>query len=71
MKKLLIAVSVLATLLLSGCVVTPVQPVYTAPYYRPVPVYTAPVYVRPAPYCYWTQRYDNYYRVYRNVRICR
>jgi hypothetical protein len=71
MKKLLAVFAVLATLLLSGCVVTPIEPVYTAPvYYQPAPV-VAPVYVRPVPYCYWVQRWDGYYRVYRNVRVCR
>ena len=70
MKKILALFGVVATLLLSGCVVTPIEPVYTAPYYQPAPV-VAPVYVRPAPYCYWVSRYDSYYRVYRNVRVCR
>jgi hypothetical protein len=74
MKRLLgISAVIAASLLLTGCVVTPIEPVYTAPvYYQPAPVIVpAPIYVRPAPYCYWTRTWDGYYRVYRNVRVCR
>jgi hypothetical protein len=80
MKKLAAIFAVLATLLLSGCVVTDPyyvqpQPVYVQPqpvYVQPRPVYVPPpVYIRPPPYCYWVSRYDSYYRVYRNVRVCR
>jgi hypothetical protein len=77
-KRILTAVAVLIGL--SGCVAY--TPYYVPPvpvYVQPRPVYVAPpVYYRPAPRiyyrqpaCYWTPRWDSYYRTYRNVRICR
>ena len=81
MRRLLgISAVIAASLLLTGCVVTPIQPVYTAPvYYPPAPVIVpapiyiqpAPIYIRPVPYCYWQRQWDGYYRVWRNARICR
>ena len=69
MKKLLL----LPVLLLTGCVgYYPVQPTY----YQPAPVYVAPrpVYVAPpvyVPRCYYVKQWNNYYRTYQNVRVCR
>lgn len=84
MKRLLTLAALLSTLVLTGCVVAPVQPGYypapvyyptqvVTPVYVPPPVYIqpAPIYIRPVPACYWTRTWDGYYRTYRNVRVCR
>lgn len=72
MKRILIAA--VAAIGLSGCVAYTPYYVPSAPVYvQPRPIYVAPpVYYRPPPLrCYWVQRWDSYYRTYRNVRICR
>lgn len=72
MKKL----SILLVLALTGCVGYYPSP---AGYYQPAPVYVAPrpvyvappVYIAPQPHCYYVARWNNYYRTYQNVRVCR
>lgn len=67
MKRIVIALGLVA--LLSGCVVA--DPYYARP--APVVVRPVPVYIAPPPplRCYWTQQWNNYYRSYQNVRVCR
>jgi len=58
---------VVASLALTGCVVTD-------PYYvQPVPVYAQPrpVYVAPPVRCTYVQQWNPYTRQYQPVRICR
>ena len=68
-----IVAMVVATVALTGCVVTDpyyVQPVVVQPapvYVPPRPVYVAP----PPPRCTWVQRWNGYNRRYENVRVCR
>jgi len=73
MKRILLSLAIVTSL--SGCVVTDPyyvqpQPVYVQP--RPVYVSPPPVYYRPPPpSCYWTYRWDPYYRTNRSIRVCR
>jgi hypothetical protein len=72
---------VVATLALSGCVVTDPYYVQPAPVYvqpRPVYVQPRPVYVQPRPVyvappvrCTYVQQWNGYTRQYQPVRICR
>ena len=58
---------VVASLALTGCVVTD-------PYYvQPVPVYVQPrpVYVAPPVRCAYVQQWNPYTRQYQPVRVCR
>jgi hypothetical protein len=72
MKTILLALAVVTTL--SGCVVTDPYYVQQPVYVQPRPVYISPpVYYRPPPppRCFWSYRWDPYYRVNRSTRVCR
>jgi len=71
---------IVATAALSGCVVADpyyvqTRPVYvqSAPVYVQPPVYIQPrpVYVVPYVRCGYVQQWNNYYRTYQSVRVCR
>ena len=65
---------IVASLALTGCVVTDPYYVQPAPVYvRPAPVYVQPrpVYVAPSVRCTYVQQWNGYTRQYQNVRVCR
>jgi hypothetical protein len=65
---------IVATAALSGCVVTDPYYVQTRPVYvQSAPVYVQPrhVYVVPQVRCGYVQQWNNYYRTYQSIRVCR